>query len=151
MPAGLYIPNVNKIIHETNVDLKKRIVQPTIHLVQYDHGMPIIAVHVHSDYIPYSIPVTADVHMRWLKRDRTYSYMPSLGCNEDRTIVYFQVTEQMTLLDGFINAIIEIRDDNTVAGSSYIPVKVNKNPINQSTLESTKENETTIVIDGGGF
>lgn len=52
----IYTPSKDKVIHQTYVDLNKRGVNKPIHLVQYDHGLPIVAVNLYSDGFVYTLP-----------------------------------------------------------------------------------------------
>ena len=135
----LYTPSSDKFVHNTTVDFKRRIVNEQIHIVQYDNSLPIIAVSLYSDYIPYHIPTNAEGNIRVKKPDGTYVYNPALGCNSDRTVLYFEVTNQMTMLHGELNPIIEIRIGASVGASSTIKVIVDKNPISEGDVESTNE------------
>lgn len=132
------IPN-DRIVHNTKVDFNQRIAQQVIHVMQYDKSLPVIAVELFSKGLSYSLPSNAEVKVRWGKRDRTYVYKNVLGCDETRKIVYFDVDDQMTFFDGQCNPIIELMLGNNKAGSSYIPVVVDRNPIQADDFESISE------------
>ena len=68
------------------------------------------------------------------KRDHTFVYNAVLGCNSDRTIVYFEITEQMTVFYGEHNPIIELRNGTSLAGSGYIQFYLDRNPIQVSDM-----------------
>ena len=139
MPVTLYIPDSNKVIHRTEVDFIQRDVQQIIHIVQYDKSLPIIAVKLYNDGVPYTLPQYTDVNIRWGKRDRTFVYDSALGCNEDRTVVYFKVSPQMTTSYGENNPIIELINSGSIAGSSPIPFYIDINPIQEDYIESNIE------------
>jgi lysophospholipase L1-like esterase len=136
MSVTLYTPDLSKIIHETKVDFRQRVIQPIIHIVQYDKSLPIIAVKLYNNGIAYALPENADVSVRWGKRDHTFVYNAVLGCNSDRTIVYFEITEQMTVFYGEHNPIIELRNGTSLAGSGYIQFYLDRNPIQDGDVES---------------
>ena len=48
-----YIPNENKILHKTQVDLTLSIVQKVIYLVQYDKSLPVIEVELFNNNEKY--------------------------------------------------------------------------------------------------
>ena len=137
-----YTPASDKFVHKVSVDFKRRAVNEQIHVVQYDNSLPIIAVSLFSDYMPYSIPANAEGNIRIKKKDGTYVYNPALGCNSDGTVLYFEVTHQITTFPGVLEPIIEIRIGTMVAASGTIKVEVDKNPIQSGDIESTNEYKT---------
>lgn len=137
-----YTPASDKFVHNVSVDFKRRAVNEQIHVVQYDNSLPIIAVSLFSDYMPYSIPANAEGNIRIKKKDGTYVYNPALGCNSDGTVLYFEVTHQITTFPGVLEPIIEIRIGTMVAASGTIKVEVDKNPIQSGDIESTNEYKT---------
>lgn len=139
MPVIVYTPSSEKIVHETRVDFRQSLVQPVIHIVQYDKSMPIIAVKLYSNHVAYVIPEQVEVNIRWGKPDNTFVYNSVLGCNEDRTMVYFEITEQMTLFYGENEPIIELIDGTSLTGSGYMYFNINRNPIQHSDVESQIE------------
>ena len=134
-----YIPSPSNIVHDAKVDFRQRIIQPVIHIVQYDKSLPIVAVKLYNNGIAYALPVDADVSVRWGKRDHTFVYNAVLGCNVDRNIVYFEITEQMTVFYGEHNPIIELRVGDTLASSGYISFYIDRNPIQEGDTESQVE------------
>lgn len=137
-----YTPASDKIVHSVSVDFKRRSVNEQIHVVQYDNSIPIIAVSLFSDYIPYRIPANAEGNIRVKKKDGTYVYNPALGCNSDGTVLYFEVTNQITMLPGVLEPIIEIRIGTMVAASGAIKIEVDKNPVQEWDIVSTDEYKT---------
>ena len=85
---------VNKIIHNTCVDFAgRKMLYKKIHLVQYDDRLPIIAVTLYKDGLKYALPQqTTTCKVRWGKKDNTFVIKDVLGCSEDRTIVYFDIS-----------------------------------------------------------
>lgn len=139
MSVNLYTPDANVIVHETKVDFRRRVVQRQINLVQYDKSMPVIAVKLCSNGNDYVLPETASAYIRFGKRDHTYVYNECLGCDQTRTIVYFAITDQMTIFYGEHTPIVELRIGDTVAGSGSIPIWIDRNPIQNGDTESKSD------------
>lgn len=139
MAVKLYTPDANVIVHETKVDFRRRVVQRQINLVQYDKSMPVIAVQLCSNGNEYVLPENASAYIRFGKRDHTYVYNECLGCDQTRTIVYFAITDQMTVFYGEHTPIVELRIGNTVAGSGSIPIWIDRNPIQNGDTESKSD------------
>lgn len=145
MPMEPYIVDDNDVIHETKVDFKKRTVQKTIHLVQYENRLPIIKVFLMEDGYSYTVPAGGEVWLRWGKPDHTYVYKRCL-IGADRRHVYFDVDYQMTYYYGQLNPILELIIDGRSAGSSPIPITVDRNPIQAVDRESETEDEEIDII-----
>ena len=139
MSVKLYTPDANVIVHETKVDFRRRVVQRQINLVQYDKSMPVIAVKLCSNGNEYVLPENASAYIRFGKRDHTYVYNECLGCDQTRTIVYFAITDQMTVFYGEHTPIVELRIGDTVAGSGSIPIWIDRNPIQNGDTESKSD------------
>ena len=139
-----YTPDSNKIVHNIDVDFKRREIIKPIHLVQYDDSLPILAVSLYSDGQIYTIPDSADVSIRLGKSDKTYVYNKSLGYNQSKNIAYFEITQQMAALNGDVKAVVEVAIGGEVASSSYILFMIDRNPVQEDMIESTDE-FTTIV------
>ena len=139
MSVKLYTPDANVIVHETKVDFRRRVVQRQINLVQYDKSMPVIAVQLCSNGNEYVLPENASAYIRFGKRDHTYVYNECLGCDQTRTIVYFAITDQMTVFYGEHTPIVELRIGDTVAGSGSIPIWIDRNPIQNGDTESKSD------------
>ena len=139
MAVKLYTPDANVIVHETKVDFRRRVVQRQVNLVQYDKSMPVIAVQLCSNGNEYVLPENASAYIRFGKRDHTYVYNECLGCDKTRTIVYFAITDQMTVFYGEHTPIVELRIGDTVAGSGSIPIWIDRNPIQNGDTESKSD------------
>lgn len=139
MSVKLYTPDDNVIVHQAKVDFRRRIVQRQVNLVQYDKSMPIIAVQLYSNGNEYVLPENASAYIRFGKRDHTYVYNECLGCDQTRTIVYFAITDQMTIFYGEHTPIVELRIGDTVAGSGSIPIWIDRNPIQNGDTESKSD------------
>lgn len=139
MAVKLYTPDANVIVHETKVDFRRRVVQRQVNLVQYDKSMPVIAVQLCSNGNEYVLPENANAYIRFGKRDHTYVYNECLGCDQTRTIVYFAITDQMTIFYGEHTPIVELRIGDTVAGSGSIPIWIDRNPIQNGDTESKSD------------
>ena len=127
------------ISHATSVDFSKRSVNQPVHIVQYDKTLPILAVSLYNNGQPYRLNETMDVSIRLGKPDRTFVYNKALGCDSTRTIVYFEITQQMSVFDGEYYPVIEIKDGEKIANSSTIYLAIDRNPIQNDYVESTFE------------
>ena len=54
---GVYTPDSNRVVHHTYADMTARQIVRPVHLVQYDQGLPIIAVKLYNDGLEYTSPV----------------------------------------------------------------------------------------------
>lgn len=145
MSLNTYTPDSTKIVHEATVDFKTRSsVGPVVHLVQFDNSLPIIAVKLYSDGIPYKIPTSMNANVKVRKPDNTSVYNPLLGCSSDRSIAYVEVTAQMCAVDGDLFAVIEVLNDagTVIASSSAFNLLVDVNPVNSDTIESSSEGKS---------
>ena len=141
-----YTPDANKIIHATSVDINTRsnLVRP-VHLVQYDDSLPIIAVTVYNSGKIYNIPDKYTSNIRMTKKDGTVIFNPALGCNAERNVLYFEVTQNMTFVWGTFTPIIDIANEKgDVAGSSAITVIIDQNPVQEDDIESSDEFKTLV-------
>jgi len=113
-------------------------------VVQYDKQLPIVAVELYLSGNLYTLPATMDVKIRFgEKKDKTFIYKNVLGCNEARTIVYFDVDEQMSYFSGSYNPTLELSVIGTnpleKAGSSAIPIVIDRNPVQETDIVSMNE------------
>ena len=127
------------ISHATSVDFSKRSVNQPVHIVQYDKTLPILAVSLYNNGQLYRLSESMNVSIRLGKPDRTFVYNKALGCDSTRTIVYFEITQQMSLFDGEFYPVIEIMDGDKIANSSTIYLVVDRNPVQHDYIESTVE------------
>lgn len=161
----IYIENEYGIIHNAKVDfslrasIKNSLSTQSVHVVQFDKSLPVIKVDLFNNNEPYVLPKNAVVKIRVGKPDRTFVYKEVLGTNEERTAVYFTVDEQMTVLAGILEPVLEIRlampsGDVIYGASSPIRITIDKNPVQEYDVES-KTNYPLIYeilgeIDGFG-
>lgn len=136
---GIYTPDSNRVVHHTYADMTARQIVRPVHLVQYDQGLPIIAVKLYNDGLEYTIPTNATVNIRCSKVDGNFVYNPALGWDSAMHTVYFEVTKQMTALAGEINPIVEIELNNKIVSSGAIAVQIDFNPIQEQSIRSTTE------------
>ena len=129
------------ISHRTSVDFSKRTVGQPVHIVQYDDTLPILAVSLYNNGQPYRIPESSEVRIRFGKPDKTFVYKSALGCDINRTIVYFEISQQMTVINGDYYPVIELKDNGRIANSSAIFVAIDRNPIQNGDIESPYENK----------
>ena len=127
------------IVYETSVNFGTRQVSQDMHIVQYDSSQPIIAVELYKNSKKFVLPDGYEANIRWGKKDRTFIYKAVLGCNTDRTVLYFVVDVQMTLLYGKVQPIIELTYNGAVIGSSILPVIIDRNPIQIGDIESKSD------------
>lgn len=137
MAVSIYNPT--GISHSTSVDFSIRSISQPVHIVQYDQTLPILAVSLFNNGQLYRLPETTKVNIRFGKKDKTYVYNSALGCNENRTIVYFEITQQMTIFSGEHYPVVELIDGSNVANSSPICIIIDRNPIQHGDVESTNE------------
>lgn len=136
---GVYTPDSNRVVHYTYADMTARQIVRPVHLVQYDQGLPIIAVKLYNDGLEYTIPTGATVNIRCGKVDGNFVYNPALGWDSAMHTVYFEVTKQMTALAGEINPIVEIELNNKIVSSGSIAVQIDFNPVQEQSIRSTTE------------
>lgn len=137
-----YVPSSSKVIHYTYADLSARQIPRPVHIVQYDDGVPILAVSLYNDGQVYTLPDAANANIRLGKNDGTFVYNPALGCNSAKQIVYFEITQQMAVIAGNTELIIEIEIGGKVASTSSIGIIIDSNPVKQASIESTTEFKT---------
>ena len=133
---NIYTPNQNDIIHETSVDFVLRPCAKEIHIVQYDKSLPIVKVELFRNGERYVLPENAIVNIRVGKLDHTFVYESILGTNEQRNIVYFEVSEQMATIPGRIWPVLEVIENSKVACSSPLCFIIERNPIQEGQIES---------------
>lgn len=137
MSIAVYEPAPEKMVHNTSVDFVLRYIGEVVHVVQYDDGLPILAVALYRNGKPYTVSAE-EVSIRYGKPDGTFVYNPALGKNETGTVVYFAVTQQMTSVPGKARMTIEVVDGGT-ACSGIVMMEVERNPVQEGAIESTDE------------
>ena len=142
MGVSIYTPDSTKILHTAYADFVSRQISRKVHVVQYDDGLPILAVKLFSDGQPYTIPSNADINIKLRKPDGKFVYNPALGCDSTRRIVYFEITYQMVVLSGEVSPIVEVVIGTSVSASSSIGIIIDRNPISSSMISSTSEWKT---------
>ena len=134
-----YTPNSSKIVHYSYVDFSSRLISRPVHIVQYDDSIPILAVKLYNDGQSYTLPSNANVNLRLGKSDGNFVYNPALGCDSSKQTVYFEITQQMAVLSGEVSPVVEIEINNEYAASGSIGIVIDKNPIQQVSIESSTE------------
>lgn len=149
MSMSLYTPTNFQIVHYAYVDFVSRQIGRPVHIVQYDDSMPILAVRLFRDGKSYAVPEGADVNIRLNKPDGTFVYNPALGSNAGRETVYFEISPQMATYAGEADPVVEIVLNGSVASSSPISLMIDRNPVQDSDIESTSEYKSFIrhVLD----
>lgn len=136
----------DRIIHETKVDFMKHIISKPIRLMQYDNSIPIIAVKLFKDDEPFILPDNCEVMFRWSKKDSTYIRDWVLGCDETRQIVYLEVSDNMSFYYGDVNPILELKLGGKVAGSTYFPITIDRNPVQRDDVQSSVDDKYVETI-----
>lgn len=132
-----YVPDTSsRIVHYTSVDFTKRTVQTPIHLVQYDSSLPIIAITLMEGTNAYSLPADGVAELRYGKNDYTFVIADALGQSADGTIVYFEITYQMTVESGEHHPVVSIWVDDKIAASSTINIMIDRNPVQNEQISS---------------
>lgn len=139
MSVSTYVPDSTKILHIAYADFVSRPIGRTVHVVQYDDSLPLLAVKLFSDGQPYTIPSNANISIKLGKSDGKFVYNPALGCDSTRHIAYFEITYQMVVLAETVSPVIEVRIGSSIAASSSIGIIIDRNPIQRDDIESTSE------------
>ena len=139
MSVSTYTPDSTKILHTAYADFVSRQIGRTIHVVQYDDSLPLLAVKLFSDGQPYTIPSNAEISIKLGKSDGKFVYNPALGCDSARHTAYFEITYQMVVLAETVSPIFEVRIGTSIAASSSIGIIIDRNPIQREDIESTSE------------
>ena len=129
MSVSTYVPDSTKILHIAYADFVSRQIGRTVHVVQYDDSLPLLAVKLFSDGQPYTIPSNANISIKLGKSDGKFVYNPALGCDSTRHIAYFEITYQMVVLAETVSPVIEVRIGSSIAASSSIGIIIDRNPI----------------------
>lgn len=132
----------NRIVHAVKADFVERRFPPTVKIVQYDKSLPVIAASLYKSGAVYTIPAGAAVNIRVRKPDNTYVYNAAIGCNNDRQVVYFEVSEQMAAAYGYGRATVELVIGGQIAGTSLILLQIEENPVPEDAIESSNEYQT---------
>lgn len=129
-----------RIVHEVNADFIRPFTQKPVRLMQYDRSLPILAIKLYQNRVPFVIDPSWNAKIRWSKPDSTIVYKDALGTNDDGTIVYVELDYQMTYYYGEFNQSLELFvDQDTVACSALLPITIDRNPIQKVDVESTTE------------
>ena len=138
-PAAVQSPPETSIQHNAQVSLTDRSPASVVHLVQYDDTLPIVAVELTANNLPYTVPSGAAVNVRMKKPDGTYVYNPAFGLSENAQTAYIAVTLQMAAVNGKASPIIEIVVDGNVAATGTFTMVIDENPVPESAIESKDE------------
>ena len=137
--ATTYTPPSTSVVHNAQVSLTDRSPASVVHLVQYDDTLPIVAVELTANNLPYTVPSGAAVNVRMKKPDGTYVYNPAFGLSENAQTAYIAVTLQMAAVNGKASPIIEIVVDGNVAATGTFTMVIDENPVPESAIESKDE------------
>jgi len=147
MAITVYTPPSDRLLHSAEVDFggRHKLGSP-VHLMQYDKSLPIVAVKLYLNDIPFKLSSGASVNIRVGKRDGTTVYNPVLGCDTTRTVVYCEMTKQICAEYGSTPAILELMIGENIAGSSYLMLDIAKNPVQENAVESSDEYKTIMEV-----
>ena len=135
-----YTPPSNKIIHVTSVDFVTRQISDPVLLVQYDDTLPILEVHLFQNGVKYNLSSSSNVNIRFKNLDGYKVYNPALGYNSsDTSIVYFNITQTMTVSHGKSFGVVEIGSGDGIANSAPISFVIDKNPIQNSDIDASDD------------
>lgn len=134
--------DAGKIVHAVKADFTERRFPPTVKIVQYDESLPVIAASLYQGGSVYTIPSGAAVNIRVRKPDNTYVYNGAIGCDTNRQVVYFEVSEQMAAAYGDGRATVELVVNGEIAGTSLILLQIEENPVPEDAIESSDEYQT---------
>ena len=135
-----YTPPSNKIIHVTSVDFVTRQISDPVLLVQYDDTLPILEVHLFQNGVKYNLSSSSNVNIRFKNLDGYKVYNPALGYNSsDTSIVYFNITQTMTVSHGKSFGVVEIGSGDGIANSAPISFIIDKNPIQNSDIDASDD------------
>lgn len=135
MSINTYVPDDTKILHIAKVDFSRRVSPEKIHLVQYDSGIPVVAVELYNNGKIYILPDSTDleVKVRWGITNTKFIHKDILGCNEERNKVYFEIDSDLTDIPGTFNPILELVENSNenigILGSSPMIFIIERNPI----------------------
>ena len=117
-----------------------------IRLVQYDATIPVAAVQLTENGVPYIPPMGVSITVRMHKPDGKAAYNPAIGTDENG-VVYFAFTQQMCAAfgSGWIN--IEFAwSTGATKYSDAIPVEIAQNAVQEGQIESEDEFLTLLEI-----
>lgn len=135
---NVYVPSSDKLIHNSYVDMMDRSYIPhPVHIVQYDKRLPILAVKMYKNQQNYSLPSSAKANIRFGKGDGTFVYKPALGVDNSGSIIYFEISLQMTTVSGEVYPVVELDINDDIAHSSPIPIVIERNPVSEDMIESS--------------
>ena len=146
MSITTYIPSSDKVIKELSVDFSRRTSTQRILLSQYDKSYPIIKVNLFNNGTKYELPTDATASIRWFKPDRKFCYNTALGCTKDRTGIYIEITEQMSMVAGECKANVEISNGTSTIHTAILYTVVARDPI-ASAISGESESEIKIIED----
>ena len=137
-----YTPTSDRMIHDTTVDFIRPAVHKPVVVNQYDNKLPILAVKLFQNGVPYPAGWLTGVaaNIRFGKKNNLFVYNPALGCDATGTILYFEITYQMTTEWGKFKPNIEIViDDDKIGATGFFDFEVMRNSIQEGDIEDSTE------------
>ena len=140
-----YTPTSDKMVHDTSVDFIRPAVHTPVVVNQYDNKLPILAVKLYQNGVPYPAGLLTGVtaNIRFGKKNNLFVYNPALGFDSTGTIVYFEITYQMTTEWGKFKPNVEIMiDDDKIGATGFFDFEVMRNSIQEGDIEDSTEFHT---------
>lgn len=131
-----YQPTTDDFIIDIDIDFVTRPITPTIHLVQYDYELPVLAFHLYSNRAARALPSSCVASIRINNGNGTVYVDNASGVSADRTTVYFKIDSALCVSPGFKPGIIELSNSQGLINSSPFSVEVDQNPVQQGDVES---------------
>lgn len=136
-----YTPKATDHVYDFDVDFIRRNVPHIQRLVQYDAGMPVMALHIFKNGLVYRLPSTGqdyieDITVRFKRSDGVVFIKELLGTNADRSILYIGVDEDMSGVAGIADVVVELIDNHgNVAHSAVFKMEFEKNPVQEDDVQ----------------
>jgi len=142
-PTSDYTPTSDDFLIDIDVDFVTRPITPTIHLVQYDYVLPVLAFHLYSNRNGRPLPSGCVASIRINNGNGTVYYRNADGVSDDRMTVYFKITSDLCISPGFKPGVIELSNAQGLINSSPFSVEVEQNPVPNDVVE---EDESYISL-----
>ena len=134
--SSSYNPTTDDFLIDIDVDFVTRPITPTIHLVQYDYELPVLAFHLYSNRTARALPSSCVASIRINNGNGTVYVDNASGVSADRTTVYFKVDPELCVSPGFKPGVIELSNSQGLINSSPFSVEIEQNPVQQGDVES---------------
>jgi hypothetical protein len=127
------------ITQTINLNLIPGSLLPRINVSQYDNGSRTLQFNLYNGVSPYEIPSGASVYIVGTKADNTgFEY----ACTFDGTLVSVDITDQMTVFAGEVQAELRIAQNGEILGTANFIINVERAALS----DDTQISETDIPI-----